>query len=45
MPLIETALTGKFVVPEFEEFITEVNRIYEECGDIKDGKVTLFLYN
>lgn len=45
MPLIEMALTGKFIIPEFKDFTSQINSIFEECKDITEGEVCLTIGN
>lgn len=42
MPLVETALRGKFVIPDFADFTAKIDEIYQECKSIEDGMVSSF---
>ena len=39
MPLIESALRGKFIIPEFEDFTAKIDELYEECKSVEGGEV------
>ena len=39
MPLIEKALRGKLVIPEFGAFKEGIDNIYRECLSNKEGEV------
>lgn len=39
------ALTGKFIIPEFKDFTSQINSIFEECKDITEGEVCLPIGN
>jgi len=40
IPLIETALRGKFVIPDFQEFASKIDDLYQECYSISGGEVS-----
>ena len=44
MPLIETALREKFIIPEFADFTSKIDQLYKECIDISGGKVCVCVY-
>lgn len=39
-PLIEKALRGQFVIPDFESFREKIDQLYQECLPITDGEVS-----
>ena len=40
--IVNKALTGEMVIPQFETFCAHIEEIYETCLDDHDGKVRLF---
>ena len=39
IPLIEKVLRGKTIIPEFQSFKDEVDSIYSQCVDNREGEV------
>ena len=39
LSLINKAIDGHFVVPNFAEFTSQIDSIYSSCADINDGRV------
>ena len=40
IPLIETALRGQFVIPDFLDFTGKIDALYKECFTVSGGKVS-----
>lgn len=39
LTLIDKAIDGHFVIPNFPEFTLQIDSIYSSCSELKDGKV------
>ena len=39
LSLIDKAIDGHFVIPNFEEFTSQIDTIYSSCAENKEGRV------
>ena len=45
LSLIDKAIDGHFVIPDFAEFTSQIDSIYSSCADIEEGRVCLCCEN